>query len=190
MGRAVDANRRWVAGYGLGFGFGILLTGWISAYFNPALALAAWINGNGITSASEYFAIAFSTICGAGHAWSRWQIAFIKSIRARHVHGTCMPVYVHLNAAWSAASVWLSVDCCTLISGMCRGFPRWLDGVPAVLAALPDRPQAAGGVRDRLRPVPDHPRMCHFTAMHETPMGYAPPELNDFWHGQVLAAGR
>jgi glycerol uptake facilitator-like aquaporin len=54
-----------LAGYGLGFGFGVLLTGWISAYFNPALALAAWINGNGITSASEYFAIAFSTICGA-----------------------------------------------------------------------------------------------------------------------------
>jgi len=61
------------AGYGLGFGFGILLTGWILAYFTPALALAAWINGNGITSPLEYFAIACSTICGT-------------NIPDRHVH--------------------------------------------------------------------------------------------------------
>lgn len=52
------------AGYGLAFGFAILLVGWISAFFNPALALAAWINSNGITSAGEYFAISGSCMLG------------------------------------------------------------------------------------------------------------------------------
>ena len=42
----------------------ILLTGWVSAYFNPALALTAWINGVGIHSAAEYFAISGSTFVG------------------------------------------------------------------------------------------------------------------------------
>jgi len=51
-------------GYGLAFSFAILLTGWVSAFYNPALALAAWINGNGITSAGEYFAISISTVIG------------------------------------------------------------------------------------------------------------------------------
>lgn len=52
------------AGYGLAFSFAILLVGWISAFFNPALALAAWINGNGITTAGEFFAISGSCILG------------------------------------------------------------------------------------------------------------------------------
>ena len=88
------------AGYGLGFGFGILLTGWISAYFNPALALAAWINSNGITSVSEYFAIAFSTICGA--------LRIVPSLSLWCVGALSHFSYVNLQPA-TAMSYWADV---------------------------------------------------------------------------------
>jgi hypothetical protein len=40
------------------------MVGWVSALFNPAVALAVWINNKGIDSAGEFFALAFSTVCG------------------------------------------------------------------------------------------------------------------------------
>ena len=40
--------------------------------------------------------------------------------------------------------------------GMHRRVPGWSDGVPAVLAAFPDRPEVAIGVRDHVGQVRDH----------------------------------
>jgi len=132
------------AGYGLAFGIGVLLTGWISAYFNPALALTAWINGNGITSASEYFAISFSTICGVRCGAKPVACDGFAEFEPPFMTGALDMAAVRRSMlTWSTVRLHVSADS---HGATRRRVSRWPDGIPAVLAAFSNHPKAAGGV--------------------------------------------